>query len=51
MDSGNVLGDVLDGNGVFDGEAMALSLQACLVEQDPGVGVQASKGQANVIVY
>lgn len=40
-DAGNVTGDVFDGDGVFHGQTMRLTLYPCLVDQDPRVGRQA----------
>lgn len=50
LNLGDVLCDVLDGNGVFDGQAVTLGFQTGLVDQDTGVGVQTGKGEADVVV-
>lgn len=41
LDAGNVAGDVLDGDGVLDCQAVRLALDARAVNQDAGVGGQA----------
>ena len=38
LDSGNVTSDVLDRDGVFDGETMGLTLGTCLVNEDSTIG-------------
>lgn len=50
LHAGDELGDVLDGAGVLDRQAVRLGLEPRLVDQDPGVGVEAGKGQAYVRV-
>jgi hypothetical protein len=50
LNLGDVLCDVFDRNGVLDGQTMTLSFQAGLVDKDAGVGVQTSKGEADVVV-
>jgi hypothetical protein len=46
----DVFCNVLDGNGVFDGQAVTLCFQTGLVDEDSGVGVQTGKGKADVVV-
>ena len=41
LDLGNVARDVLDRDGVLDGQAVTLALYASAVDQDPRVGSQA----------
>lgn len=41
LHAGNVLGNVLDGHGVLDGEAVGLALDARLVDEDTAVGGEA----------
>lgn len=43
-----MLCDVLDGDRVLQVQAVRLSLQSCLVDEDPGIGVQAGEGEADV---
>lgn len=50
LDLGDVLCDVLDGNGVFNGQTVALGFQTGLVDKDTGIGVQTSEGEADVVV-
>lgn len=50
LDLGDVLCDVLDGNGVFDGQTVALSFQTGLVDKDTGIGVQTGEGETDVVV-
>jgi hypothetical protein len=50
LHTGDVFGNVLDAHGVLDGESVALGLEAGLVDEDAGVGVETSEGQADVVV-
>lgn len=50
LHTGNILGDVLDADGIFDGQTMALGLQTGLVDQDTGIGVETGEGEADVRV-
>lgn len=50
LHASDVFGDVLDADGVLDGEAVALGFEAGLVDEDAGVGVEAGEGQADVVV-
>jgi hypothetical protein len=50
LHTGDVFGNVLDAHGVLDGESVALGLEAGLVDEDAGVGVKTSEGQADVVV-
>ena len=50
LDLDNVLCDVFDRDGIFDGQAMALSFQTGLVDKDTGIGVKTSEGEADVVV-
>ena len=48
--TGDVSGDVLEGDGVLDGQLVALALHAALVDQDTRVGREAGEGQHDVLV-
>lgn len=50
LDLGDVLCDVFDRDGVFDGQTMTLGFQTGLVDKDTGVGVETGKGEADVVV-
>lgn len=50
LDASNVPGDVLDRDGVLDGQAVGLALHACAVDEDASVGSQAGKAEADVVV-
>ena len=50
LHTGDVFGNVLDAHGVLDGESVALGLEAGLVDEDAGVGVEAGEGQTDVVV-
>ena len=41
LDASNMAGDVLDGDGVLDAEAVALALHARLVNEDARIGGEA----------
>ena len=43
-------GDVLDRDGVLDGQAVGLAFHACAVDEDASVGGQAGKAEADVVV-
>jgi len=46
----DVLCDVLDRNGILDGQTMTLGFQTGLVDKDTGIGVQTGEGEADVVV-
>jgi hypothetical protein len=46
----DVLCDVFDWDGILNGQTMTLGFQASLVDKDAGVGVETSKGEADVVV-
>jgi len=50
LNASDVLGDVLDGHGLFDGERVALALESCLVDEDARIGRQSGKGERDVII-
>lgn len=50
LHAGDVLCDVLDGDGVLDGETVRLRLEAGLVDEDAGVGVESREGEGDVVV-
>lgn len=50
LNTGNVPGDVLDRDGVLDGQAVGLAFHACAVDEDASVGRQAGKAEADVVV-
>ena len=50
LDLGDVLCDVFDGNGVFDGQTVALSFEAGLVDKNTSIGVQTGEGETDVVV-
>lgn len=50
LDSGHVTSDVVDGDGVFDGETMGLAFHSCLVNEDSCIGGQTGKSETDVIV-
>lgn len=45
-----MLGDVLDADGVLDGQTMGLAFHTSLVDQDTTISRQSSECQADVIV-
>lgn len=51
LHAGNVFGNVLDAHGVLHGKSVALGFEAGLVDEDAGVGVETSEGQADVVIY
>jgi hypothetical protein len=50
LHTSDVFGNVLDAHRVLNGESVALGLKAGLVDEDAGVGVEASESQADVVV-
>jgi hypothetical protein len=48
LNTGDVFRNILDGDGVFDGQSMTLSFEARLVDQNPGIGVEAGEGETDV---
>jgi hypothetical protein len=51
LHASHVFGNVLNAHGVLDGESVALGLEAGLVDEDAGVGVQPCEGQADVVIH
>lgn len=51
LHSGDVFGDVLDRNGILDSQPVTLGLQPRLVDENAGIGVEACKGEADVVVH
>ena len=51
LHTGHVFGNVLNAHGVLDGESVALGLEASLVDEDAGIGVETSEGQADVVIH
>lgn len=50
LHAGHIFRDVLNGDGVLDGQAVRLGLYPGLVDEDAGVGVEPRKGETDVVV-
>lgn len=48
LDASNVLGNVVNRNGVLNRQTVRLRFQTGLVDEDSGIGVEASEGEADM---
>lgn len=48
LHASHMLRDIVDGNRILEVQTVRLGLDSCLVDEDSGVGVQASEGEADV---